>query len=87
VKLVKREIMLEDLEIVSRLGSCCGSMGTVLLARKGNKLLAVKKIDLDRANAKHFIALQREILLVRQLLHPNILSIQDSFVNSQCKSV
>ncbi|KAK6634406.1 hypothetical protein RUM43_011807 [Polyplax serrata] len=76
---MKYEPKPDHFDVVSLLGRCCGQIGMVLLAKhKQKSLVAVKKFDLEKADHK-----DKEIIIMRQLKHPNVLSYEFCFVDNQ----
>ncbi|XP_046399699.1 STE20-related kinase adapter protein alpha [Ischnura elegans] len=75
----------EDFECYpgTTLGICCGSIGTVRLGRHRSTgtPIAIRCIDMDKAKGEEPSLIQHEIILTRQLRHPNLLPYYSSFVN------
>ncbi|XP_071446279.1 STE20-related kinase adapter protein alpha isoform X2 [Hetaerina americana] len=75
----------EDFECYpgTTLGICCGSIGTVRLGRHRNSgiPIAIRCIDMDKAKDEEPLQIQHEIILTRQLRHPNLVPYYSSFVN------
>jgi hypothetical protein len=67
-----------DYEVIDRLGK--GSQGVVYLVKKedGEELFALKTIY--QGNIKEIETTKREIEISEQLKHPNVLTLQDSFL-------
>ncbi|GAB0093811.1 Putative serine/threonine-protein kinase STE20-like [Sergentomyia squamirostris] len=71
-----------DYEIKTELApTCCNGIASVYLAKHlSGHLVALKKFRMDKA--KESLAIKDEILMMRQLNHPNILSIFAAFVDN-----
>lgn len=75
---------MDDYEKISCLGQ--GSAGSVYLVKnsKTNKLLAVKKIQLDESRkSRRRESVEREARILSQLRHPHIVTFFDSFFEEQ----
>ncbi|KAL1513730.1 hypothetical protein ABEB36_003102 [Hypothenemus hampei] len=75
------DINLNDYKIISTLGQCFEGKAIVSLAKHvpTNTMVAVKKFIMDMIKDNALVDF--EIILMRQLLHPNILPYFTSFVN------
>lgn len=70
-------------QICALLGECLTNIGTVYVAKHlpSETTVAVKKYHLERVSREETKYIQDEIVLMRQLNHPNILSCFASFVS------
>ncbi|KAL1465463.1 hypothetical protein WDU94_005035 [Cyamophila willieti] len=70
-------------KICSILGQCFNNLSSVYLSKHTvtNSLLAVKKFNLDRMTDEDLKSLHHEIVCMRQLRHPNIISYESSFLD------
>ncbi|RDD44562.1 Serine/threonine-protein kinase Nek4 [Trichoplax sp. H2] len=70
---------LDSFNVLKQIGK--GSYGEVFLVRhkRGNKKYVMKKIQLKNASTRERKAAQQEALLLKKLIHPNIVSYKDSF--------
>ncbi|XP_069703693.1 STE20-related kinase adapter protein alpha isoform X2 [Periplaneta americana] len=69
-------------QLCSVLGHCCEDIATVHLARHlpSGTLVAVKKFNMDKSKEEASL-IQHEIILTRQLQHPNVLPYHAAFVS------
>lgn len=69
-------------QLCSILGHCCEDTATVHLARHlpSGTLVAVKKFNMDKSKQEANL-IQHEIILTRQLQHPNVLPYHAAFVS------
>ncbi|KAK7070456.1 hypothetical protein SK128_001201 [Halocaridina rubra] len=81
--MVSFEASAESYEVWSHLGSVCGGMGAVWVARHkpSNSQLAIKIYDLDKCGVE-FELIEHEIRTVKQLRHRNIIQYLTSFTTS-----
>uniref|UniRef100_T1GKX4 Protein kinase domain-containing protein n=1 Tax=Megaselia scalaris TaxID=36166 RepID=T1GKX4_MEGSC len=72
-----------DYELRVELANCCSDIATVYLSQylPTEEHVAVKKYRLDSASNTLFNQIQHEIITMRQLNHPNILSFHIAYVN------
>lgn len=72
-----------DYDLKVELAKCCNNIATVYLAqyRKSGEHVAVKKYRMDKAK-EETNQIRDEILAMRDLHHPNILSFHTAFVNN-----
>ncbi|KAF5281322.1 hypothetical protein FQA39_LY17834 [Lamprigera yunnana] len=80
-KLVNKRQTGKDCRTISILAQCWEDQVVVLLAKhiSSGKLVAIKRFNMDRVKEDPKLV-QDEIILTRQLQHPNILSYHTSFV-------
>lgn len=64
------ELSFEDLEFHERVGA--GSFGEVIRATYGGSVVAVKRLLRTRIDEKNIQLVREEVLLLRQLRHPNV---------------
>lgn len=69
-------------QLCSVLGHCCENIATVHLARHrtSGTMVAVKKFNLEKSKQEASL-IQHEIILTRQLQHPNVLPYHTAFVS------
>lgn len=69
-------------KICSILGQCFNNLSSVYLSKHNvsNYLLAVKKFNLDRMTDEDLKSLHHEVVCLRHLRHPNIISYVSSFL-------
>ncbi|XP_012259321.2 STE20-related kinase adapter protein alpha [Athalia rosae] len=65
------------------LGTCCNGAGSVHLARykPKNTFVVIKKFNMDNRTHEEYDLVEQEILMTRQLQHPNILPYLATFVS------
>lgn len=82
--MVSFEASAESYEVWSHLGSVCGGMGAVFIAKHkpSNSQLAIKIYELDKCGDE-FELIQHEIRQVKHLRHRNIIQYLTSFTTSQ----
>ncbi|XP_068223171.1 STE20-related kinase adapter protein alpha isoform X1 [Palaemon carinicauda] len=82
--MVSFEASAETYDVWSHVGSVCGGMGAVWVARHNptNSHVAIKIYDLDKCG-NEFELIQHEIRTVKQLQHRNIINYLTSFTTSQ----
>ena len=71
--------MSEDYEFIENIGQ--GAHGQVLKAinKKENKLYAIKRLNFKDISEKERKNIEKEVKLLKELKHPNIISYKDSF--------
>ncbi|XP_047479622.1 STE20-related kinase adapter protein alpha-like isoform X2 [Penaeus chinensis] len=82
--MVSFEASSDNYEIWSHLGSVCGGMGAVWVAKHKptKKYVAIKIYELDKCGDELEL-IQHEIRTVKQLRHPNIIQYMTSFTAAQ----
>lgn len=80
-KMVTYEANNDKYCFMSILGSCCNGLGVVQLARHltSRQMVAIKRFNMDRAKEEASL-IQQEIILTRQLQHPNIITYYVAYV-------
>ncbi|KAL1132667.1 hypothetical protein AAG570_010619 [Ranatra chinensis] len=70
-------------QICSLLGECTTKIGAVYSARhlSSNTVVALKKYNLEKITREDTALIQEEIILMRQLCHPNVLPCLTAFVS------
>ncbi|KAJ3648741.1 hypothetical protein Zmor_020520 [Zophobas morio] len=82
--MINYEANISSYETISTLGQCFEGMAVVHLSKhiKSGTLVAVKRFNMDRIKQEAHLV-EREIILTRQLQHPNIITYYVAFVHLQ----